>query len=486
MNQLSAHDLEQFALLDSPELSTEQRAYVAQVRQRCDLLPGGASAHVFRVVAAEEGSAGFVFECASCDSKTDAQYGALFLNNAWYTHLNRPQHQRNAAARLAASLAAQYDVASEAAAQAAQMAAVSPSELATMRAIADKAQAAAERAAKAAREAEHLLDPRPPAAGTILSDLLEATELQRLVKATPALTLTAASDDAQRRVECTWCKHPFSATQTDAQLLPQLRTHLNSAEHRMRASFGIMRHFGVPKTGPSPAPMAAPDRSTLCFGYYKNTALVDGHMIDVSSLLEYQPVEDSLFYPEPHLRYTLRRATMGEAPPEEIKINGTLRSRACRLFSLDEEGNRLPDAMCSSCRGIFSHDAVRKLAMRRAQAATQERDSSRVRFDFMSPQRRVEVMRALANKVRELKGRNFLLSQSYLRKAARVAGLKERLHEFGVRGDAKALIDDVITLERDGEGSHILGRCSSQLECGTLMVTPHTVTYNMTRMLPCL
>ena len=94
---------------------------------------------------------------------------------------------------------------------------------------------------------------------------------------------------------------------------------------------------------------------------------------------------------------------------------------------------------------------MRKLATRRAKAQEADRDQSRVRFDFLSPLRRLEIMRSLARKLRDLKGVNFLLRQNYLRKAARVQKLEERLKELTVRGDAKALIDDVISLERDGD-----------------------------------
>ena len=121
-----------------------------------------------------------------------------------------------------------------------------------------------------------------------------------------------------------------------------------------------MRHFGQPRVGPSEAPAEPIDRSRLCWGYYKQMAEVDGHTIDVSSLMTYQPTEKSAFYPEPYLRYTLHRAAL-----DPVKIHGTLRSTSCLWVSIDAEGNSLPDAMCDCCRGIFRQEHVRKLAIRR-------------------------------------------------------------------------------------------------------------------------
>jgi hypothetical protein len=408
---LTALQLEDLALLDSMSLTAQQRLKVASLRQECqEKLQGGAAAHLFRVVAKEGRADDFVFECACCNSRTDAGLGSLFLNNAWKNHLDRPVHQRNAAQQLAAFLASQFDVASEAAAQAAQLATVTPAELATMQSIAKKARDAADRATEAACAVEKQLEPRAPKSGSFMPDVLEPSPLQLLVNATPAVELTPASDGKSRIVKCTWCPHTFCGEgkpeQSDSQLLPNIQQHLTSKQHRRSASFGILRHFGQPHTGPSEAPAELIDRSRLCWGYYKRTAEVDGHMIDVSSLMSYQPTEKSVFYQEPHLRYTLKRAAM-----DPLEIHGTLRSTSCLRVSTDVEGKPLPDAMCDSCRGIFRKEHVRKLAARRAKAAAEGRDGTRMRFDFLSPERRLEIMRSLAKKLEQQRNLNFVLRQ---------------------------------------------------------------------------
>jgi len=60
-------------------------------------------------------------------------------------------------------------------------------------------------------------------------------------------------------------------------------------------------------------------------------------------------------------------------------------------------------------------------------------------------------MRRLAQRVKELTRSQWLLRQSFLRKCARVRGLSERLKENAARGDARAIIEDVIECERSGK-----------------------------------
>ena len=53
--------------------------------------------------------------------------------------------------------------------------------------------------------------------------------------------------------------------------------------------------------------------------------------------------------------------------------------------------------------------------------------------------------------MRALKKTVWLLRANYLRKCARVRKLDERLGEYASRGDVKALISDVVAIERDGK-----------------------------------
>ena len=52
---------------------------------------------------------------------------------------------------------------------------------------------------------------------------------------------------------------------------------------------------------------------------------------------------------------------------------------------------------------------------------------------------------------KELTRSQWLLKQAFLRKCARVRTLAERLKENAARGDAKAIIEDVIECERSGK-----------------------------------
>ena len=214
---------------------------------------------------------------------------------------------------------------------------------------------------------------------------------------------------------------------------------------------------GVLQPGPSPAPHARPDPSTLCHGFHRptvtyGTASGGSQTLDVRALVESEPGEHAVWRPD---RYFTGRIPVSQGrgtEPAVTTVDGTVRAVDCTRFCIDAEGRTLPDGMCDACRRLPKQHSFRELLRRRTVAARRvDRDDARVRFDLLTPARRLELLRAFARKTNELKRSVWLLRQNYLRKAARVRKLMERLDETTVRGDTKALISDIISIEKAGK-----------------------------------
>jgi len=420
--------------------------------------------NTFSVDASHTGAAEFTVTCDCCGSSIGAELGNNFLNHFRWQHLFRPRHKANAQLRFKVLMACLRDsalAATAAASTATGAITFQSSDVAAIQRLAQSASEAAERAAEAARSAEagvrasvSLLRDTP------LADPLQPSELERLVASTPGLVWTVSDDGARSTIQCDWCRRdPFKST-SEADLLHNINTHLTSAAHEKAAQqirlYGNRLlpggFFGPMRAGPAPPPAEPPDRSHLCNGNYNVLSMqVDGQALDVSELLYHEPTDASGWYPDRFLRRTIKLSGGRGRPDREVVIRGSFRSTRCTGFSLDAAGKPLPGGVCDACRLLPKLDTFRKLATRHAKAAASSRDESRVRFDLLSHERRLGVMRALAAKVRQLKSTVFLLRQSYTRKCARVRKLTERLKEFAFRGDVKAIVDDVIAIEKAGK-----------------------------------
>ena len=158
-------------------------------------------------------------------------------------------------------------------------------------------------------------------------------------------------------------------------------------------------------------------------------------------------MEASEYYPEPYFQRTLKLAC-GDGSARPLVIKGTFRSRECSGFCVDATGQTLPHGICTACRRIPKIAAFQKRALRWAVGGDSHQ---RTNFKYLSSERRLEVLRALRDKVKQLKSAVFLLQQSYRRKCQRVTTLLQRLERFAVEGDAKAMIHDIIAIERAGK-----------------------------------
>ena len=488
---LTSEQLEQLATRDAEGLSPEQVAVVQRYRQLAheELEHGGAfinSFHLRRSTGAteDEGSSWEV-ECHCCGVVLPAARtgdaarvdGVRFLYNFYHRHLKSNRHKAHAADRFAAMLASVVDVTAAAAAAAQRAAAegwqaVLQVDVGAAERMAHAARAAAERAAEAARVAQAAAqaDSSQQAAttlsrGAILPDVIQPSQLEVLVATTPSLDWIESDDGVRIGVRCAWCRHDFTRHDqghgSPEQLLPNINTHLHSSDHRKWAAYGGRTtkgcFFGPLRKGPAPPPLPPPDRSTLCLGYHFKTLRIgegaDAHDLDLTPLLELRPHADSGWHPEPYFRRSFRRSlgvvAGSPAGVEQIEVVGTFRSSTCSGFCLDASGRPLHHQMCDHCRRLPKLDAFRKLAVRHNDDA--ERDQRRVRFDYLSPERRLLVMRALAAKVHQLRWAVWRLRAAYLSKCTRVRKLQERLDEFAGRGDVKAIISDIVKVERAGK-----------------------------------
>ena len=468
-HRLDEADLRELALADDERLSDDQRAAIAALRLWTQTLDGGAAAHRFRVVLVQET---WLVDCEACGSRTLAfsKGDVNFLNNFQHRHLATPSHKLAAALRQKAICQALHDAAvssvadaQAAARQTAAAAGAQPSatqlELergaaAAARAV-EEAHAALLRAQEAATQAAALakgeLERHAPR-GALEDRPLAATDLERLVGRTPALAWDEDEHGVRCGVRCTWCRVRVSA---DAVQTHNVNEHLAGARHRASAAYGgrtIDVFFGGRMRGPAPPPRAAPDQSDLCMGYWKPTLTLAAGVADLRPLLEEEPTKDAAWRPDRWFRNELVISQGTGTEPASTVIEGTLRAAGCKRYCVGGDGRRATDGMCDACRRLPSdHNFKQMLNARLKAAARSDRDESRINFQLLPRARLIEMLREKGVLITSLRRNIWLLRQSYLRKAARVRTLLERLDEQRLRGNTKALIEDIIAIERAGK-----------------------------------
>ena len=413
LGTLSSEQLRQLACRDYNALSPWQQKKVVTVRQYCHLLPGGAFVNSFHITGVEVPVLSNIRLQAVCDCDAEVVLCGTpehFLDN-FRRHLRSEKHQRAAAKRFSVWCASFRDKASAAAAAASTAAAagmhVAASDLEAIQRFSASAAAAADRAATAATTAESL----PPIAGSVLPDEPVMSELEQLVHFNPALSWMSTEEGMRGQPFCDWCRVPFTIT-SDANSLRVINEHLNSKRHRERLSYGgrTIASFFQLHTGPSPPPpqpAAPPDRSTLCAGYHHKTLRIGTREIDISPLLQAEVSDASDYFPEPYFRRTLKLAT-GNGGSQSLEVKGTFRSRLCSGFCVDAFGHVLPHGICTECRRVPKIAAFQKRALRWAGG---ESSRNSTKFEHMSSERRLDVMRALRERVRQLNSTVFLLQQ---------------------------------------------------------------------------
>jgi hypothetical protein len=467
---LTEAELREFALADDTRLSPEQRDTIAALRLWTQQqLEGGAAAHRFRVMLVGET---WRVECEACGSRSLAYAagGINFLNHFQHDHLNRPRHKLAAAQRQEAICQALKDaaVSSAADAQAAarqNAAAASTPPSATQveleRGAAAAAQAveaahaallrARDAAAKAAALATGELERHAPR-GALEDQPLAATDLELLVGRTPALEWDEDESGTRCGVRCAWCRVRVSADVTQTF---NVNEHLNGKRHRESATYGgrtIASFLGRCVRGPVPPPREPPKMGDLCMGYWKPTLAVSAGVADLRPLLEEEPTDGAAWRPDRWFRGSLLVSQGNGAEPTTTVVEGTLRAVGCKRYCVVGDGRRATDGMCDVCRRLPSDNNFHKMLTRRvAAAARTDRDESRINFRLLPRARLLELLREKGLEITRLRRQVWLLRQNYLRKAARVRSLLERLEEQRVRGDTKALVDDIIAIERAGK-----------------------------------
>ena len=439
--RLTEEQLFALASLDDPELSKEQQVCAAELRQEIHAhYEGGAMLHIFRVTF-EAGA--WMVECVCCGTQQSAQSGEHFLANFASRHLINPRHHHAAERRYAAIRTACRDALRFMAAQAEAAAG-----RASLSGDAQCATRLAEEAREAAQRAEVIADrliameaagipplPPPLRPGEVLSQPMVPTELEALVGSNPALAWLKDAEGERCGVCCNFCRGKKIEGTNDADVLRKVQEHITkSKEHLERSAHGgrtLLSFFGAQSPGPAPAPTAPPDLSTVCHGYYKPSIVLSkangtSFAADVRFLLERMPDARALWRPDAYFTGTLAIGGSSSAP-QEVAVEGTLRSVRCRRLNVGADGSRGLHGMCDACRALPCEHTFKELVRKHHLALERPRMASKTRFDLMSHTRRLEVMRSLAARVRLLKHQLFTLGLKYQYKCRRVRSLKVSL-----------------------------------------------------------
>ena len=205
------------------------------------------------------------------------------------------------------------------------------------------------------------------------------TALAKLVADDPALLWVEDDGDDSHTVKqaaCLWCAYTSKAAPDEAKLLSELMGHLKSKRHAFLREHGggLYGAFGAASSGPVAAPPPPPDTSRLCWGFHKPEIEVNGKMMKMNALFNYNTTELD-WYAEPNTRAEFQSTTEGMPP---IVINGTFRSRKCARFCTLLSGQRLPNLSCLECSKIGCSRSLR-LALSRKND-NESRDSSKVNF----------------------------------------------------------------------------------------------------------
>lgn len=436
-SRLSVEQLAALRSLDDPELSDEQRVAADALRQHIhERFDGGAMLHVFRLAFKVDV---WMVECVCCGTQQNAQSGEHFLHHFASRHLADARHHHAATRRGAAILSACRDASRSSAAEAQAAAG-----RASFSGEADHAARLAEEARQAAQRAEAIAErlaamnasgdlPLPSIlrCGEVQSQPMVPTELETLVGANPALAWLKNAEGDRIGVCCNFCRRKKLEGSSEADLLRKVQEHITkSNEHLERSAHGgatLLSFFGARSRGPAPAPHT-PDLSTLCYGYYKPTLILqrgDGSSFtaDVRFLLERTPSSHSSWRPDAYFTGTLSVGALSGAP-QEVDVEGTLRSNRCRRFNLGADGTPGLHGMCDACRALPRDHGFKEMVRKHHGALQRPPNASKTRFDLMPHARRLEVIRSLAASVRLLRQQLFTLGLKYQYKCRRVRSFK--------------------------------------------------------------
>ena len=129
------------------------------------------------------------------------------------------------------------------------------------------------------------------------------------------------------------------------------------------------------------------------------------------------------WYPEPHV--------IVHKPDEAgyIEIKGTFRSADC---SRSGDSGAFEDEMCAACTNIPKLKSFKKRLMRRLEKADEERDTLRIRNDYLAAEEMKQKLDMKDSKI-------FFMSAKNIRLRIRARTIKEKLAELARRGSMKAV-----------------------------------------------
>ena len=136
------------------------------------------------------------------------------------------------------------------------------------------------------------------------------------------------------------------------------------------------------------------------------------------------------WYPEPHV--------IVHKPDEAgyVEIKGTFRSADC---SRSGDSGAFEDEMCASCTNIPKLKSFKKRLMRRSEKTDEERDTLRIRNDYLSAEEMKQKLNDQKQKLDMKDSKIFFMSAKNIRLRIRARTIREKLAEFARRGSMKAV-----------------------------------------------
>ena len=129
-----------------------------------------------------------------------------------------------------------------------------------------------------------------------------------------------------------------------------------------------------------------------------------------------------------------------------VEFHGTYKHADCMKFARGE------NKTCEKCKMIPNLQSFKRRLILRAEKIDEDgkRNLHSIRFEYLSQSEAVEVLREKNKSIEKKDADIFFMKQKNLRLKIRVRNLKEKLKEFGKRGDMKAICHQLVLAESNG------------------------------------